>query len=89
MTAPVDTAPSVPFDLTTVAFTVPPLLDLDLMSAIAEDAGRAAACGSEESPFDASPAMRTVCANPDGGRMVSAARLYRAAYRGALDPGMD
>ena len=89
MTASVDTDQTVPFDLHTVAFTMPPLLDLDLMAAIAEDAGRAAASGSEASPFDASPAMRTVCATPDGGRMVTAARLYRAAYRGALDPGMD
>ena len=89
MAAPVDTVPTVPFDLTTAAFSMPPALDLDLMAAIAEDAGRAAVAGSEASPFDASPAMRSVCTTPDGGRMVTAARLYRAAYRGALDPGMD
>ena len=65
------------------------MLYQQLIAHNAEDAGLDAATRTKASPFDASPAMRTVCVTPDRGRMVTAARLYRAAYRGALDPGMD
>lgn len=88
MTASVDATSPVPFDPGAITSTVPPL-ELELMTAIAEDAGRAAASGSDASPFDASPAMRVVSRTPGGGRMVAAARLYRAAYQGALEPDLD
>ena len=96
MPAHIDTAPSVPFDLATVAggaqrpTSAPARLDLDLMARIAVDAGRAATEGrADASPFDVSPAMREVADHPEHGAAVAAARLYRAALRGAIDPATD
>lgn len=71
--------------------TAPPPVDLDTMTRIAEEAGRAAADGRRDlSPFDASPTLRAVIAEaPRARRIGPAERLYRAAFRGATDPATD
>ena len=66
-----------------------PVLDLDTMAAITEDAGRAALSGrADASPYETSRAMRAVIGAPDA-NVLTAARLYRAAFRGALHPATD
>lgn len=83
MTNHIDTAPAVPFDLAAVGAGAT-VLDPDLTRRIRDDATAAAARDVPYvDPFDASPAMREVCDDPGGGRMVAAARLWRAAYRDA------
>lgn len=81
-TSTIDNAPSVPFDLATVAARP---LDLDTMTRIAEDAGRAATVDAD--PVAGAPMhAATVAAwNP----LTAAARLWRAAYRGARNPATE
>lgn len=82
MPAPIDTAPSVPYDL--AAVTARPL-DLDTMARIAEDAGHAATVDGDD-PGGAPLHARTVAAwRP----LTAAARLWRAAYRGARFPSPE
>lgn len=84
--AHIDTAPSVPFDLAAVAARP---LDLDTMARIVEDAGRAATSDSHVPPAAASPTLRDVIERPGIAPRLAASRLYRAAFRGALNPATD
>lgn len=91
MIAPSSSAPSVPFDLATVSGggrrPASPL-DLDLMAAIAEEAGRAALrSGGAQPPLDVKSALRAFPTADD--MLVTATRLYRACLRGATDPATD
>lgn len=68
-----------------------PALDLDTMAEIAVDAGRAAREGraAVTPPVVASRALLRVIAAPGPQPRAAAARLYRAAVRGALDPATE
>jgi hypothetical protein len=68
----------------------PIVLDLDLMAAIAVEAGRDAVLGrGTQPPFASSPALLAIPTADGDDSHGTANRLYQACLQGATDPAAD